>query len=76
MSLIAFAGRWKLEAAIYKYFIHSQKDLLGIVGKYLYGVQTNNEQHDWDESEINIVQQMRKGALILNICPSRALITS
>ena len=65
MSLIAFAGRWKLEAAIYQYLIHSQKDLLCIVSKYLYGVQVNNDQHDWDESEINIVQQMRKGQLEL-----------
>ena len=65
MSLIAFAGRWKLQSAIYDYLIHSQKDLLGIVGKYLYGTKTNNEQYDWDESEIRIVQNMQKGRMEL-----------
>ena len=27
LSLIAFAGLWQLQAAIYRYFVHSQKDL-------------------------------------------------
>ena len=40
MSLVAFAGLWKLQPSIYRYFVHLQQDLLQIVHVYLYGPKT------------------------------------
>ena len=58
MSLIAFAGLWKLQSAIYCYLVHSQKDLLKIVSLYLYGETLNLEQIDMDEREFRVVAEL------------------
>ena len=65
MSLIAFAGQWKLHAAIYKYLIHTQSDLLVIVTQYLYGVCVNGKSYDFDESEHRIVGGLRANRQVL-----------
>ena len=59
MSLIAFAGRWKLHAAIYRYLIHTQKDLLPLAKMYLYGKQKKSEMIDMDETEIDLIDSLR-----------------
>ena len=56
MSLIAFAGRWKLKAAIGRYLIHTQRELLQIARLFLYGKALNAETEvDLDEDERQII---------------------
>ena len=65
MSLIAYAGQWKLHAAIYKYIIHTQADLLVVVNVYLYGKCKNVASYDFDESEHQIVGGLRASKQVL-----------
>ena len=58
LSLIAFAGLWRLQAAIYRYFVHSQRDLLQVALVYLYGKPTNGGTIDMDTKEFNLMEQL------------------
>ena len=66
MSLIAYAGQWKLHAAIYKYLIHTQADLLVVVSVYLYGKRKKVATYDFDESEHRIVRNLQKSKQVLS----------
>lgn len=66
MSLIAFAGMWKLHAAIYRYLIHTQEDLLQIAFLYLYGSRKSTKVIDLDESEYGIVRDLHKNQHVIS----------
>jgi len=67
ISLIAFAGRWTLAAAIYRYLIHSQAALLPIARWYLYGKQKNKSVCDPNRLEADMVRSMAKGGAPINM---------
>ena len=54
MSLIAFAGRWTLTAAIYAYLLHTQEDMIPLADIYLYAedIMGQGEELDLDRKEI------------------------
>ena len=58
LSLIAFAGLWRLQAAIYRYLVHSQRDLLQVAMVYLYGQPTSGGTIDMDTREFNLMAQL------------------
>lgn len=60
IPLIAFAGRWKIKAAIGRYLIYSQKDLLQIAKLFLYGTEVNVDSIDFDEEEQQIIGDMAR----------------
>lgn len=65
-SLIAFAGRWKLRSAIYRYIGHDQSDLLILAKRMLYGREQNQKVLDWDRDDLNLCMKMvedRSGSL-------------
>ncbi len=66
MSLIAFAGRWKLQAAIYRYLIHNQAQLLPLAKAYLYGKSVNGECLDLDHAEVDLSEQYSKGIVSID----------
>lgn len=66
MSLIAFAGRWKLKAAIGRYLIHTQDELLDIVRLFLYGKVLNADSLDLDEDERDIIRSLHHEKRTLN----------
>ncbi len=53
LSLICFAGRWQLQAAVFDYAKHQQWELINIVSIYLYGEQQNRENIDLDEPDLD-----------------------
>ncbi len=63
MSLIAFAGRWKLQAAIYRYLLHNQAQLIPLTKMYLYGKSVNGQILDLDLAELNLSDQYTKGVI-------------
>ena len=60
LSWISYAGRWKLQAAIYAYLIHSQKDLLCLCQIFMYGLIVTKVEIDFDQSEFDLVKDMNK----------------
>ena len=62
MSRISYAGRWKLQAAIYSYLIHTQKDLLDLCLIFLYGNIVTRTCVDMDQSEIDLIRNMDSSA--------------
>ncbi len=66
-SLIAFAGRWKLRAAIYRYIIHMQRDMNNLCKIYLYGKETNKMSLDLDANEIDLCTELKKNPINLDV---------
>ncbi len=58
LSRISYAGRWKLQAAIYSYLIHTQKDLIGLCLIFLYGRIKSKVQIDFDKSECDLIGKL------------------
>ncbi len=67
MSLIAFAGRWKLRAAIFRYLIHIQNDLNDLCKIYLYGKEINKESLDLDANEMELCSELVKNPIDLKV---------
>ena len=65
LSLIAFAGMWTLQAAIFSYLKHTQADLLRIAAVYLYGNKKHLGEVDMDDSEFRIIQSMHQHPMLL-----------
>eukprot|EP01083_Nonionella_stella_P157593 511812_1 len=60
LSLVSFAGRWKLQAAIFRYLLHRQSHMIPIANKYWCGKIVNNDAVDIDQAEIDMVKTLPK----------------
>ena len=53
LSLIWFAGRWQLQAAVFEYAKHQQWELFNKAMTYLYGEQQNQKNIDLDSPDLS-----------------------
>eukprot|EP01083_Nonionella_stella_P221295 790778_1 len=58
LSLISFAGRWKLQAAIFRYLLHRQEDMIPLAKAYWCGVQKSALPLDIDKQEMDLMAHL------------------